>query len=341
MRKLLLLLIFPTSLFCEGQGRTITIDDLVTLSSLSQKNTDSYLNRKGFIRNNIQNELLTATFIENRKSRSKDTVKIFRSIDLYKKGDVEYSVLRTSSSAECTVWKTWLKSNGFLYDSNHNDIAAPAIFQRRNIKIVTNTEMKEDMTEYIFSLQKKELPNPAMVQFAEDLLNFDSHEYLVSFFGQQNVKQDVYYFTEKELKKCSVIFPNTNKQVIFIWNDEINLSDLSYILISGILPTIKAVHYNGIVGQNNWNLKNGISSNMNIRELLQVNGEDFQFYGRNSEFSYMVVPESKGKIDFKKTGITLGCFDCSSSLLNKEKIRASEAINNFINLYIVYIMIMR
>lgn len=341
MRKLLLLLIFPTSLFCLGQGRTITIADLVTLSSLSQKSTESYLNRKGFIRKNIQDDLLSVTFIENRKPKSKDTVKITRSINLYKKENKEYYLLHTSSSGEYTDWKAWLKNNGFLYDSNHKDNTAPAIFQRRNIKIITNAERREDVTEYIFSLQKKESPNPATVQFAEDLLEFDSHEYLVSFFGQQNVKQDVYYFTEKELKKCSVIFPNTDKQVIFIWNDEINLSDLSYILISGILPTIKAVHYNGIVGQNNWNLKNGISSNMNIRELLELNGEDFQFYGRNSEFSYMVVPESKGKIDFKKVGLTLGCFDCSSALLDREKIRASDAINNFINLYIVYIMIMR
>ena len=341
MEKVLLLLIFSASFVCKAQKPTMTVDDLLTLSSLSPKNTDGYISKKGFVVTvkSVQDDVSMVTFVENRKKKSKDTLNIIRTINLYKKQDIEYYVLHTSSAQEYRDGKNKLKKAGFISDSSKSMIT-PLLFQKRNIRVMADLKTEDSTTEYTFSLQKKALPNPDSIQYADDLLKFDSHEYLVSFFGQQNVKQDVYYFSEKELKKCSVLFPNTSQQVTFIWNDETTLSNLSYILISGILPTLSAVQYSGNVSQNKWGLKNGIYSNMNIKELLQLNGEDFEFYGRTSEFSYMVVPGSGGKIDFKKIGLTLGCFDCGgSSLLDKVKVSASDAAYNSLTLYVVYIMI--
>ena len=341
-----LLLIFSASLCftCHVQSQSLTVDDLLSLSSLSPKNVDNYLNKKGFVPagKSFHNDLSGVTFVQNRKTKSKDTLGIIRSISLYKKDDIEYYVLNTSSGKEFQDGNNRLKKAGFICDSSKGKgQAAPMLFQKRNITVITNSAEEDEFPEYTFSLQKKELPNPDKIQYAEDLLMFDSHEFLVSFFGQKNVKQDVYYFSEKELKKCSVLFPNTNQQVTFIWNNEVTLSKLSYILISGILPTAGAVQFSASVSQNKWTMKNGIYSNISIRELLDLNGEDFEFYGRNSEFSYMVSPESKGNIDFKKTGITLGCFDCaSSSLLDRKKISVSDAIDRGLALYVVYIMIL-
>ena len=343
MGKILLLLIFSASVVCNAQKQIITVDDLLTLSSLSPKSTDSYMNKKGFVAagRSLQNDLVTATFVENPKKKSKDTLNIIRRVNLYKKDDIEYYDLHTSSAQEYQDGKNRLKKVGFLCDSSKsNSMVAPAMFQKRNFKVIADLAVEDSITEYTFSLQKKALPNPDSIRYAEDLLRFDSHEYLLSFFGQQNVKQDVYYFSEKDLKKCSVLFPNTNQQVTFIWNDEATMSNLSYILVSGILPTLSAVQYSGNISQNKWGLKNGIYSNMNIRELLELNGEDFEFYGRNSEFSYMINPDNSGKIDFKKIGLTLGCFDCGrSALLDKVKISAVDALNNSLTLYVVYITI--
>jgi hypothetical protein len=343
MRKALLILSVSFSYMCNAQGQVITVDDLLTLSSLSPKNIDGYLNKKGFISagKSLQDDLVGKTFVENKKAKSKNTSGIIRSISVYKKEDIDYFVLQTSSEHEFRDGSNRLKRAGFFIDSSKSKgRAGPLLFQKRNISVIGSSTMEEGLVEYTISLQKKELPNPNNIRYAEDLLMFDSHEYLVSFFGQKNVKQDVYYFSEKELKKCSVLFPNTNQQVTFIWNDEIALSKLSYILISGILPTAGAVQFSASVSQNKWNLKNGIYSNITIRELLDLNGEDFEFYGRNSEFSYMISPDSKGNIDFKKVGITLGCFDCSSSqLLDMKKVSAIDAIERGLSMYVVYIMI--
>ncbi|MEO7394499.1 MAG: hypothetical protein ABIU11_06105 [Chitinophagaceae bacterium] len=342
MVKILLIFIFSTFLLIPVKGQTITIDDLIALSSIPLKNTDSYLNRKGFVAPHkiIPNDPSPLTFNEIKKRKSKDTSSIYRSISLYKKAELEYYELHTSSEKEYNEGKRRLTMTGFLSDSTNKINSSTILFLKNNIRIIAKSESQNGIDQYSFVLEKKPILKPNAVEYAEDLLKFDSHEYLLSVFGPQNVKQDIYYFTEKELKKCSVLFPNSSMQVIFIWNNETTLSKLSYLLISGILPTLKAIQYNSSISQNKWTLRNGIYSNMSIRELMEVNGEDFEFYGRNSEFSYMIEPKSTGKIDFKKIGVTLGCFDCSSPLLEKTKIKASSAIASTLGLYVVYIMIM-
>jgi hypothetical protein len=169
---------------------------------------------------------------------------------------------------------------------------------------------------------------------------FDSHEYLASYFGEENVKKDVYYFSEKKFKKCSVLFGNSNRQVVFVWEDEENLSKLSYILISGVMPTENGLPFNDNIGRNKWSFKNGIYSGMSIRELLEINNRDFKFYGVDSEFSMMVEPENTGYIDFKRVGIMLSCLDGTGSpILKKQKISAEEAVENRLALHVFYIML--
>jgi len=340
------LLILSSLLLLSGhlKSQSITVDDLVALSSVSSKNIDNFLGKKGFVSAGKSEQYGSpgTTFIENRKLKSKDTTGIYRTIIHYSKDDADYFVLQTNSIGEFNDGNSKLKKKGFYCPQNKTaNPLAPIVYKKKNITIAANSITEDGMPLYTFSLEKKELPNPNSIRFAEDLLSFDSHEYLVSYFGQKNVKEDVYYFSEKELKKCSVLFPNTSKQATFIWEDEKALSKLSYILISGILPTANGFQFSASVSENKWQLKNGLYVNINIRELLDLNGDDFEFYGRNSEFAYMVVPGSKGSIDFNKIGLTLGCFDCSSSsLLDQKKISITEAIEHSLAMYVVYIMIM-
>lgn len=343
MVRLFLIIIFYTPFMCMAQSRSLTVNDLLTLSSFSPKNFDNYMNKKGFSPGgrSLQDNAMAVTFFEKRNTKRKDTLHIIRSIDLYKKGDTWCFAFHTSSMNEYMDGRNRLKKAGFFYsDSKDTSTAASLLFQKGNITVQASSGIEDDNSVYTFLLQKKELPNPGNIQYAEDLLRFDSHEYLVSFFGKKNVKQDVYYFSEKELKKCSVLFANSNRQAVFIWDDEANLCKLSYVLISGILPTVSAAHYSGNVSQNKWMLKNGIYSGMSLKELLQLNGNDFEFYGRNSEFSFMVAPENTGNINFKKTGLMLSCLDCNGSgLLNKLKVSAADGVDNNLSLCVFYIMI--
>jgi hypothetical protein len=77
-----------------------------------------------------------------------------------------------------------------------------------------------------------------------------------------------------------------------------------------------------------------------LRELLEINKRDFQFYGVDSEYSMMVEPQNTGYIDFKRVGIMLSSLDgISSPLLRKQKISAEEATENRLALHVFYIML--
>ena len=300
------------------------------------------MNKKGFrpVNRGPEDNVMTVSFFQKRSDKIKDTEEVIRSVDMYKKEDAYCFALHTSSVDEYRKGRNLLKKAGFFYDKSKDSMGTVSLmFQNKNITVIVDSSKDDAGIQYTFLLQKKKLPDPAAIQYGEDLLQFDSHEYLVSFFGQNNVKKDVYYFSEKEMKKCSILFPNTGQQAIFVWENEADFCKLSYILISGILPTLSAVQYSGNVRQNKWILKSGIYSSMSIKELLQLNGGDFEFYGRNSEFSYMVAPKHTGYIDFKKTGIMLGCMNCSgSSLLEKPIVSAAEAVDNNLSLHIFYII---
>ena len=344
MAKLFLILfVLLNSVICTAQKQPLTVDDLLTISSLSPKNFDNYIMKKGFLPGgrSFQDDAMAITFFEKKSNKRKDTLRITRSIDLYKKGDTWCFALHTSSIDEYLDGRNRLKKAGFFYGNNKDtSLAASELFQKRNITVQASLGVKDNDSMHTFLLQKKELPNPDNIQYAEDLLKFDSHEYLISFFGEKNVKRDFYFFSEKELKNCSVLFGNTSRQVVFVWDDQNNMSKLSFIMISGVLPTASAAEYNGNISQNTWTLKNGLYSGMRIKDLLELNEKDFKFYGNDSEFSLMVEPQKTGNIDFKKISIVLNCFNCNGSvLLNKPEVSAADAVDNSLALNVFYIMI--
>lgn len=344
MRRLFLLLLFAFPAICMAQSRSLSVDDLLTLSSLAPKNFDGYMVKKGFSPGGrrLCDDVMATTFFEKKNNKNQDSVSITRSIDVYKKGDTHCFALHTSSVEEYGEGKNLLKKAGFFYD-NTKDVNQPAVsltFQKGSIRVISKPSMNDDSIVYSFVLEKKEFPDPGNVRFAEDLLKFDSHEHLVSFFGEENVKKDIYYFSEKESTKCSVLFPNSNRQAVFIWEDEANLFKISFVLISGTISTASAVHFSGNFSQNTWESKNGIYSGMRLKDLLKLNVNDFKFYGRGSEFAFMVVPEKTRYIDFTKIGVMLGCFECNASgLLDSAKISAADAVDYDLALYVSCIMI--
>jgi hypothetical protein len=324
-------------------AQSFSIDNLLTLSTTQPKNIHSYLGKRGFdfTGTNTHEDVTIYSFMQKRKIKEPVTGP-GQSIEMFRKNDSYTFILTTYNSAEYIEGCNWLKKNNFLYmPPEDSSIMASYFFQKRNFTVHTDAAINEEDTAYRFSVQRKEIPQRHEVQFAEDLLRFGSHEYLVSFFGEPAVKKDLYYFSENELKKCSILFPNTNQQAIFIWEDEENYRNLSYILISGITTGLNVVQYSGNVNQNKWISKTGLHSGMNLKEVMHLNETDFKFYGRNSEFAFLIDPENTGTIDFKKCGVMLGGIGAAGyeKMLNKEKISAKEAVENDLQLYIFYLMI--
>lgn len=323
-------------------SQSFTVDDLLTLSTLTAKNIDHFMNNNGFSTKNKMpfNDLTSTSFIEKRKKNKKDTLTI-RSIDFYKKEDSKYFILHTTSVNEYIEGKKRIIKSGFTYDDKVDINRASSIFfQKKNITIEAISGLQDGIPLYTFLLKKKELPLPATIQHAEDLLNFDSHEYLVGFFGAANVKKDYYYFSEKEIIKCSVLFGNTSRQAVFIWNDEDNYSQLSYVLISNIIHTLSTKKFDGFIGINEWNLTNGVYPGMGLKELLKINADDFEIYGNSSELALMAKPGGNGKIDFKKTAITLSCNNCNNQkIFNTRVLKAMDLVDENLPVYIYNILI--
>ena len=207
------------------------------------------------------------------------------------------------------------------------------LFQKGNIVILASSQKNDTASQYTFELRVKKIPE--RIKYAEDLLQFDSHEFLVSFFGPQNVKRDMYYFSEKELKKCSVLFSGTKYQVVFVWGDEKNLDNLLYVLVPHVLPTKGAEENNPVTGNSEWQFQNGIYPGMDIKELLRLNQKDFNIYGNASELAFMVKPADNGKIDFKKTAVMLGCNSCDDiKMLNQPELSAVAVVKKDLPMYV-------
>lgn len=334
----LLLLIVP--FISRAQRGDFSLNDLVKISSISPRQMDSYLNRRGFssINESKSERNSSLMYLEKAGKNEPDTSR-FRAVEVFKSENEDYCLkFSTCSETEFLSGCEWLKHSGFVYEELPVS-TEPQLFRKSNMIVEASANSEDGRTIYNFLLKKKQLPPPSSVQFAEDLTQFDSHEFLAAYFGEANVKKDVFYFSEKELQKCSVLFPNTSRQAVFIWENEQTLSEISFVLISGLLPTLSAVEYSGNISQNTWTLKNGISTGMRIKELLALNGADFNFYGKNSEFAYMVEPMKTGALDFTKAGVMLSSFDQHSPLLSKQKISAAEAVQQGLSIYVTYVMV--
>lgn len=348
MKRLLFIFIsagFATSI---AFGQSFTPADLIALASYTPKYAEQFLIKKGFLPGSGQvdyNAAMTSFTKNEMKANSKndgnDSV-VVRSIDIYSKDGSKYFVWHTSSEQEFKEGKMQLARAGFFYDHNVSlDRDTSLLFQKRNITVETMHEVIDSASKYSFILKKKEYPDPRSVQYAEDLLNFNSNEYLIGYFGEANVKQDLYYFSQDELRKCTVIFPNSNKQAVFVWNDQRNLRDLSYIIISDVMPTVSGEQFKGVIFDNNqWELKNGVRCGMTIKELLKLNKYDFEIYGKRSEFAFIIKPEKRGAIDFRKVGITLNCLDCDKSkLFDTSMVNAKDVAEENLLVSINYINI--
>jgi hypothetical protein len=318
------------------------MEDLLTISSISPRQVDNYMNKKGFLcPKKKKSELsLPVTYFEKTKKDSPDSIVSIRSIELFQEDDRYCLQFKTCSPAEYQSGIDQLKKSGFVWDENRDSSVTPSFTFRKSNIIVDAKEITLDgQRVFNFLLQRRELPHPSTIRNAEDLLVFDSHEFLAAYFGESNVKKDIFYFSEHELRKCTVLFGNTSRQAVFIWENENSLSGVSFILISGLLPTLSAVEYSGNISQNTWELKNGIRTGMRLKELVQLNGGDFNFYGNNSEFSLMIEPENTGTLDFKKIGVMLSCFDNYSPLLSKKLVSAAEAAEQGLSVYVAYVMV--
>ena len=331
-------------LVCNVHSQEFSAKDFLFASSVPSKKLESYLTKNHFLPggSKIQDgsQVNIYRYLKPQKGKKrKDTLHIDRTIEILRtKNNFSFTYI-TSLKKEFDESLLELKESGF-FCGNEKDTTG-ILFQRKNITVLASTLKETDDTLYSLVIHQQELPLPETIQFAEDLLQFYSHEYLVSFFGESNVIKDLYYFSEKDVAKCSVLFPKTSRQAVFIWEDNINLCKPAYLIIGGNMNTSTISNYDGVIGENVWNSKAGIYSGMSLNSLMRLNGNSFKFYGKNSPSPYMIVPENTGAINFKTNRVVLGCLNPSGSrLLNNSTISADEILSDNLGIYVYMMMIL-
>ena len=294
----------------EIHGQPLTVDKLFSVGILPQLKFDKYLSGIGFIpigKENIKDSLIT--LYDYRRSRKFSNIDSIRRSIIRK--DIKDNTLITFNTVSLTEYsnlKLQLKNKGFF--CNREDVDSPSIYQNKDLSVVSSVYVEDTTKWYSLQFHKKIFPKAKDIYYADDLLTFTSHEYLVHYFGEKNVKKDIYFLSGNEIAKCSVLFLNTNRQVVFIWEDEENRCTISNLLFGG-QQNLKSSQESGrYIEENHWALKSGIRPGMSLAELRLLNGDDFRFYGGNSVNSGSVIADNKGKLDFKKESIILGCLNC-------------------------------
>jgi len=320
MRRTFFILV--TCLITLPAAAQFTVRDLLNLSSMEPRNLDHFMLKRGF----SHASYLTGndrSYMKVARHRKRDSLPP-ESLEIHEKDSSTYFTLGTSSSDKYLEgWQNLLHA-GFSHDKNDDPLRdSLSLFQKENMTMAVSWQTIDSARRYTFSLRLRKVPEK--ISFAEDLLQFDTHAYLVSYFGRDNVTDDLYYFSDSELQKCSVLYMGTNKQAAFIWADQGNLDHLSYIIVSNVMPTRISDQRGVPDASNEWEFRNGLHWGMPIRDMLRLNKMDFYVYGNKSEYAFMVSPENSGSLDFKKTAIMLKCEDCfGNELFDQRQVSALD-----------------
>jgi hypothetical protein len=337
MKKKLIIILFMLKTLAAN-SQVIDTESMINLLSISEQKLTNQLQKKGFKYSGIE-------------TRSDTSIKIFRFNDKSDKfqdlpDTSDRNILfasckgestltfQTKSSTEISNLKNELKLLGF-YCSNEEDTSYSSnslFYQHLNFIATITKTTKDETILYSIKYYKKVFPDSKTLFYADDLLFFTSHEYLVYYFGEENVKKDIYFFTGNEISKCSVLFAGTSRQVVFIWEDEVNKCTISNLLFGGHQKLKSSINQDKFISESSWLLKSGLYAGMSLYELRKLNGNDFDFYAGNAINSGLVLEDNKGNVNFKKENIILGCINCtddkyrSTSIMSVDKALREDRI---------------
>jgi hypothetical protein len=334
--------VFLVLLFYAGlaQAQAFDLGDLLGMTGQGVQKFDAHLGRKSYKRDYESPREAPSNYNYYQKKKSKGE-EVIRKIS-YQEDDKAPGVsYQTSSQREYSALLQDLRKSGYACYDPAADESKLALYQKGTCTVSTSVEVKDSVTFYTVSIQKTTLPKAKEISFAEDLLKFNSHECLTAFFGDGNVKKDVFHYTDTEVNKCSVLFPNTSREVIFIWNDEINYRHPAFLIVGGHLQTRGTQDYTLETVQNEWQTKQGVFSGMQLQELEKLHGSPISFYSWKTDRPGVLAPTNTGAIDFTRLSIVFSCLNCTDkSALSTTLINSKNAIADDRKIYISSLIIL-
>jgi hypothetical protein len=311
-----------------GRSQSIDLNDLVDFTSFDIQKFDAHIGRKSFKRD-YDSPRETQTNYNYFQSKKIKGEQVTRKIS-FQEGSEPAVCYQTTSAKEFNHLKNRMLKDGFHCYENAEGDTKPLLYQKSAYTINTSMEMIDSVNYYTLVFSRMALPKLKDINYVEDLLQLNSHEALVDLFGSPSVLQDKFRFSETEMSNCSVLFPNTAREVIFVWDDESNFRKIAFLLIGKHAETRGTQTFSRQVEQNEWISRQGVYQNMTLKELQDLNGSKLQFYGWSSEQPGVLTSTNSGKLDFKKINIILSCLDCSgnqvyqASMVDSQKAIADE-----------------
>jgi len=290
-------------------AQTIDLKELTDLLDLNRNKLEIHLQKKGFKRSGFAFD--DPYFTKTKQDTAGSYVRRFQILP--SEGSFEL-VYETNSKDEYAVLEKELKTSGFAH-SNAKPSTKPVLYQKKDLSLLCSSQQEDSITFYRIQISRKDLPQLKDLVFAEDLLQLNSHEYLAYVFGRQNVKQDMFYFTANDAKKCSIIFPNTSRQAIFLWEDQDNLRNISFVIIGEQLES----ETSEAVLLSDWKSNQGVYCGMSLKEVQNLNLEPINFYNWRTESPGFLAPKNKGKIDFDLLKPVFNCMNCGFLYIDHEK----------------------
>ena len=329
--KKILNIIFAMLCTLVSNSQVIDAESIIDLLALSEQKLIKQLQKKGFTYKNTDSKTDTIVKVFNLNEKpaavegltdtTQRLIKVF-----YINGEPTITY-HSKSLSEISYLKASIKKMGF-YCSNNKDssnIYNNALYQHNNFTATIYKNAEYADATYSIKFHRKIFPDAKSIFFADDLLHFTSHEYLVYYFGEENVKKDIYFFEGNEISKCSVLFSGTKRQVVFIWEDDENKRNISNLLFGGQQKLKSFDNKENFIAESSWLLKSGLYAGMSLFELRSLNNGDFNFYAGNAVNTGLVLENNEGNINFKKEKIILGCINCtdenyrSTSVLSVDK----------------------
>jgi|GEM_PF-2899467 len=142
------------------------------------------------------------------------------------------------------------------------------------------------------------------IEYIEDFREFEDHQSLVKFFGEDNVKKSFLWKEEGTVKfPVSTIFPESSHPLKVFWQPEQDdYKKIKYVELEKLI--INDEDYSlRIADDNYWKCKNGLQLGMTIEELEKLNGGGFKFYGLDWDYGGTVITDNEV---FKNYKISLG-----------------------------------
>ena len=240
-------------------------------------------------------------------------------------------IFQTSSPEEIDGIEQQFLNSGFNYPSIRKS-QCPFLYQKDNIVVSFSCEESDSGAIYSCSINRSVLPKAKEIVYAEDLLRITSHEFLCSVFGASNVKKDYFYFSENRKVPCSVLFPNTKLEAVFVWEDAVNYKDILALRIGGDPQTQSSLDFNRSIEQNVWQSKKGLYIGMSLQEIQKRNLFNVQESTSSENFTLNAKKQNDA---LNNLGLIFSCLNCGDDRYFKANFaNTSEEIDESRKVYV-------